>query len=86
MGVVMTMLSERARALRLAGETLRKRRAKDDVTEDLRDQARLALRHYLDSDELKQIISDIDSLPHELLDQRWLAPEAPAHRHATGAV
>ncbi len=71
----MTMPDERARALRLAGETLRKMLARDDVSEDLRCQARVALRHYPDPRELEQMIGDIDRLPHEVLDQRWLAPE-----------
>lgn len=82
----MTMPNERARALRLAGDILRKMLARDDVPEDLRDQARVALRHYPDSDELKQMISDIDRLPHEFLDQRWLAPEDPVQGQTTGAV
>lgn len=82
----MTMPNERARALRLAGETLRKMLARDDVPEDLRDQARGALRHYPDTDGLKQMISDIGRLPHEFLDQRWLAPEDAGRGHTTGAV
>lgn len=80
------MPNERARALRLAGEILRKMLARNDVPEDLRGQARVALRHYPDSDELKQMVSDIDRLPHEFLDQRWLAPEDPVQGHTTGAV
>lgn len=82
----MTMPNERARALRLAGEILREMLARDDVPEDLRYQARGALRHYPDSDGLKQMISDIDRMPLEFLDQRWLAPEDAGQGHATGAV
>lgn len=80
------MPNERARALRLAGEILREMLARDDVPEDLRYQARGALRHYPDSDGLKQMISDIDRLPLEFLDLRWLAPEDAAQGHAAGAV
>lgn len=80
------MPSERARAFRFAGEILRKMLARDDVPEDLRYQARVALRHYPDSAELKQMISDIDRLPHEVLDQRWLSPEDALQGHVTGAV
>lgn len=82
----MTMPNERARALRLAGEILRKILARDDVPEDLRCQARVALRHYPDPRELEQMIGDIDRLPHEFLDQRWLAPEEAVKGHATGTV
>lgn len=71
----MTMPNERARALRLVGEILQKMLARDDVPEDLHYQARVALRHYPDPDGLKQMISDIDRLPHEFIDQRWLSPE-----------
>lgn len=80
------MPNERARALRLAGETLRKVLARGDVPEDLRYQAQVALRHYPDSDGLKQMICDIDRLPHQGLDQRWLAPEDAVQDHATVAV
>lgn len=80
------MPSERARALRFAGETLRKVLARDDVPEDLRHQALVALRHYPDLAELKQMISDIDRLSHGVLDQRWLAPEDAGQGHAIGAV
>lgn len=56
MGAVMTTANERARALRLAGEILWEMLARDDVPEDLRHQARVALRHYPDSTGLKQMI------------------------------
>lgn len=82
----MTTASERARALRVAGEILRKMLARDDVPEDLRYQARVALRHYPDSAGLKQMIGDIDHLPHEVLDQRWLSPEDAVQGRVTGAV
>jgi hypothetical protein len=71
----MTMPNERARALRLAGEILRKVLERDDVPGDLSYQAQVALRHYPDSVELKQMIIDIDRLPTDGLNQRWLAPE-----------
>ncbi|MFP8780185.1 BPSL0761 family protein [Hydrogenophaga sp. RWCD_12] len=80
------MPSERARALRFAGEILRKMVARDDVPEDLRSQARAALRHYPDPHDLGQMISDIEHLPHEFLDQRWLAPEDSVQGHVTGTV
>lgn len=83
---IMTMPNERARALRLAGEILRKMLARVDVPEDLRDQARVTLRHYPDSDGLKQMLTDIDRLPREFLDQRWLATEDAGQGHTTGAA
>lgn len=82
----MTMPNERARALRLAGEILRKMLARDDMPENLRCLARVALRHYPDPRELEQMIGDIDRLPHGFLDQRWLAPEETVKDYATGTV
>lgn len=82
----MTTASERARALRVAGEILRKMLARDDVPEDLRYQARVALRHYPDAAGLKRMIGDIDHMPHEVLDQRWLSPEDAVQGRVTGAV
>lgn len=85
-GEVMTMPSERARALQLAGENLWEMLARDDVPEDLRCQARVAMRHNPDTDGLKQMISDVARLPHEFPDQGWLAPEEAARGQAIGAV
>lgn len=68
------MPNERARAFRLAGEILREMLARNDVPQDLRYQARVALRHYPDAVGLKRMIGDIDHMPHEVLDQRWLSP------------
>jgi len=83
----MTMPDERARALRFAGEILREMRYRKDVPEDLKQQARLTLRHYPAPADLMQIIQDVDRMPREFLDQHWLAPEvrAPLVRPKTGS-
>ena len=49
----MTMPSERARALRWAGEFLREVRSSSEVPEQLREQARGILRHYSSSDDIR---------------------------------
>ncbi len=69
------MPSERARALRFAGEILRELRSRPDVPEELKQQAQLTLRHYPEPRDLQQMIHDLDCLPREFLDQHWLAPE-----------
>ena len=71
----MTMPDERARALRFAGEILREMRSRKDVPEDLKQQARMTLRHYPDPADLLQMIQDVDRMPRDFLDQHWLAPE-----------
>jgi len=71
----MTMPDERARALRFAGEILREMRFRKDVPEDLKQQARMTLRHYPDPADLLQMIQDVDRMPRDFLDQHWLAPE-----------
>lgn len=80
------MPNERARAFRLAGEILREMLARNDVPGDLRYQARVALRHYPDAAGLKRMIGDIDHMPHEVLDQRWLSPEDAVQGRVTGVV
>lgn len=85
----MTMPDERARALRFAGEILREMRSRQDVPEDLKQQARVALRHYPEPADLLQMIQDVDRMPRHFLDQHWLAPEVrtpldrPAHGSST---
>ena len=71
----MTMPDERARALRFAGEILREMRSRQDVPEDLKQQARVTLRHYPDPAELLTMIQDVDRMPREYPDAHWLAPE-----------
>ncbi len=78
----MTMPDERARALRFAGEILQEIRSRQDVPVDLQQQAQLILRHYPDSQDLQQMIRDVDRLPREILDQHWLAPENENRRDA----
>lgn len=78
----MTMPEQRARALRFAGEILREIGSRTDVPVDLQKQAQFILRHYPDSQDLKQMISDTHRLPRELLDQQWLAPEDAYQRDA----
>ncbi|MDP3883653.1 MAG: BPSL0761 family protein [Hydrogenophaga sp.] len=73
--MTMTMPDERARALRFAGEILREMRSRKDVPEDLKQQARMTLRHYPDPADLLQMIQDVDRMPRDFLDQHWLAPE-----------
>lgn len=87
--MTMTMPDERARDLRFAGEILREMRSRKDVPEDLKQQARLTLRHYPEPTELLQMIQDVDRMPRDFLDQHWLAPEMrtsldrPAPRSST---
>ena len=50
----MTMLDERARALRWAGEFLREVRACEQIPKDLREQARRILRHYPSAQEIER--------------------------------
>lgn len=69
----MTMPDERARALRFAGELLREMLTREDVPADLRQQARVALRHYPDKQQLQWMVDDA-SRP-EGGSQCWLAPE-----------
>ena len=71
----MTMPDERARALRFAGEILREMRSREDVPQDLKQQARRTLRHFPTPAELQRMIQDVDQMPREFLDQHWLAPE-----------
>lgn len=84
----MTTPDERARALRFAGEILREMRSRKDVPEDLKQQARMTLRHYPDPADLLQMIQDVDRMPRDFLDQHWLAPEVrtpPLDRPAPGS-
>lgn len=71
----MTMPDERARALRFAGEVLREMLTRDDVPNDLKQQARVTLRHYPVPTDLMQMIRDVNGMPRDFLDQHWLAPE-----------
>jgi hypothetical protein len=83
----MTMPDERARALRFAGEILREMKSRKDVPEDLRQQARVTLRHYPVPADLMQMVQDVDRMPRDFLDQHWLAPEvrAPIVRPKSGS-
>jgi hypothetical protein len=69
------MPDERARALRFAGEVLRELLTRDDVPKDLKQQARVTLRHYPVPTDLLRMIRDVDQMPRGFLDQHWLAPE-----------
>jgi hypothetical protein len=71
----MTMPEERARALRYVGEILREMRSRPDVPDDLRQQARLTLRHDAEPRDLERMIPDVDRMPLEFPNQHWLAPE-----------
>lgn len=81
----MTMPEERARALRFAGEILREMRSRPDVPDDLRQQAQFTLRHYPEPRDLQRMISDVDRMPREFLDQHWLAPEVVINAEARNA-
>ncbi len=69
----MTMPEERARALRFAGEVLREMLTREDVPADLKQQARVTLRHYPDKQQLQWMITDASR--SEGGSQCWLAPE-----------
>lgn len=73
----MTMPSERARALRWAGEFLRELRTRSDVPEDLKHQALVILRHYPENHDIQRVakyglatLSASDTPAYA-----WLAPE-----------
>lgn len=74
----MTMPDERARALRFAGEILREMRSRADVPQDLKQQAKVALRHYPEPSDLLCMIQDVSRLPRDFLGQPWLEPEERA--------
>jgi hypothetical protein len=67
------MPSERARALRWAGEMLREVQSRDDVPADLKRQAYVILRHYPSS-------GDIDFQARMPSIQFWLGPEDDLNR------
>lgn len=69
----MTMPDERARALRFAGELLREMLTREDVPADLKQQARVTLRHYPDKQQLQWMVDDASR--SEGGSQCWLAPE-----------
>jgi hypothetical protein len=74
---IMTMPSERARALRWAGEFLRDAVASKEVPAQLREQARGILRHYPSSDDIES-----EAAYCRFRDTRdkglgpWIAPES----------
>ena len=73
----MTMPSERARALRWAGEFLRDVLASREVPAELRAQARGILRHYPSSDDIRSEAAycrAFDTFDNGL--GPWIAPES----------
>lgn len=70
----MTMPDERSRALRFAGEILREMLTRDDVPEDLKNQARVTLRHYPDRLQLQSMIMAM-AQANDGLGPPWLMPE-----------
>lgn len=71
----MTLPLERARALRLAGELLRRMQACEEVPQALRADAARVLRHYPDGVELRLWAHSEWQRGGPMI---WLAPEAPA--------
>ncbi|QDL36460.1 BPSL0761 family protein [Rhodoferax sediminis] len=73
----MTMPSERTRALRWAGEFLREVRSSSEVPAPLREQARVILRHYPSSADIKSEAAHLRA--RDTLDKGlgpWIAPES----------
>ena len=70
----MTMPDERSRALRFAGEILQEMLTRDDVPEDLKQQARVTLRHYPDRMQLEAMIMAM-AQANDGLGPPWLMPE-----------
>lgn len=69
----MTMPDERARALRFAGEVMREMLTRPDVPDDLKQQARVTLRHYPTEQQLKWMIDDLSRAKGT--SQCWLVAE-----------
>jgi hypothetical protein len=67
----MTTPSERTRNLVQAGALLNRIRADGSLPDDLRDEARRLLRHYLSSAELRLMARDCDMLVPEI-DPDWI--------------
>ena len=76
----MTIPQERTRALRFAGELLREI-LDADISPSLKEQARIVLRHYPDSEEIER---QARSAGLSEKGQPWLAPEneRPMHEYA----
>lgn len=70
----MTMPEERSRALRFAGEILQEMLIRDDVPEDLKQQARVTLRHYPGRAQLQAMIMSM-AQANDGLGPPWLMPE-----------
>ena len=69
----MTMPDERTRALRFAGEVLQEMLTRDDVPADLKQQARVTLRHYPTEQQLHGLRHDPGSGCHSDPRKRLLA-------------
>jgi hypothetical protein len=75
----MTMPDERARALRFAGEVLREMLTREDIPPDMKQQARVTLRHYPTEQQLQWMVKDLANTPGRS-GQYWLAEELPLGR------
>jgi|GEM_PF-4836329 len=77
----MAMPGERARALRFAGEVLREMLTRADVPDDLKQQARVPLRHHPTEPQLKWMIDDVSRA--EGVSPCWLSADWPSgHGHS----
>lgn len=75
----MTMPDERARALRFAGEVLRELLTREDIPPDMKQQARVTLRHYPTEQQLQWMVRDLAHAPG-LSGHYWLGVEMPLGR------
>jgi len=75
----MTMPDERARAQRFAGEVLREMLTREDIPPDMKQKARVTLRHYPTEQQLQWMVRDLANSPG-LNGKYWLGEEPPMKR------